>query len=47
LKSQINSDVGKIISMSALTLSQLLENAQENGVILRLETSTIENQVVY
>ena len=32
--------------MSALAVSQLLENSQEKGVELVLETSSFENQVI-
>ena len=41
----IAADVGTIINMAALTCSLLLENAEEKGVNLVLETSAIENQV--
>ncbi len=31
--------------MGALALNQLLENSQEKGVDIQLETSSLENQV--
>ena len=38
--------MGLIINMGALTLSQLLENAQDKGIDLELEVSEAENQVL-
>ena len=43
-KSHVNHDIGAIINMGALTISQLLENAQEKGVDLELDTANCENQ---
>lgn len=44
-RNQVGADIGNIINMAALTVSLLLESAQEKGVDLVLETSAIENQV--
>ncbi len=34
-----------MINMGALAIDQLFQNAQDKGVQLALETSTLENQV--
>jgi hypothetical protein len=45
LQNQVSAEVGSLINMSALAVSQLLESAQEKGIELNLETSAVENQV--
>jgi hypothetical protein len=44
-QNNVGAEVGAIINMSALAVSQLLESAQERGIELSLETAAIENQV--
>lgn len=46
VRNQVGHDLGSIINMGALAVSQLLENAQERGVDLVLETAAVENQVL-
>lgn len=41
----MRAEVGVLINMGALAVSQLLENAQDKGVELALETAAVENQV--
>ena len=45
MQNQIGADIANIINLSALTVSQLLESAQEKGCDIKLETASIENQV--
>lgn len=42
----IDSEVGNIINMSSVVISQLLGDAQDKGIALDLETATVENQVM-
>lgn len=42
----MNTDIGTSINMSALAVSQLLENAQTSGVDLQLDTSAVENAML-
>eukprot|EP01040_Poterioochromonas_malhamensis_P011382 gene11382-12405_t len=46
VKSQIAGDVGSIVNMGALALSQLLDSSQDKGVELLLETHALENQAL-
>jgi hypothetical protein len=41
----ITHDMSTLINMGALTVSQLLVDAQDKGVDLNLETASLENQV--
>jgi len=43
IRGHLNADLGTIINMGALSVSQLLESAQEKGTELELETSAVEN----
>eukprot|EP00605_Chrysophyceae_sp_TOSAG23-4_P000033 GSChrysophyteH1.ASY1.ANO1.34.1 assembled CDS len=43
VRGHLNSDLGTIINMGALSVSQLLESAQERGTQLELETAAVEN----
>eukprot|EP00606_Chrysophyceae_sp_TOSAG23-5_P001580 GSChrysophyteH2.ASY1.ANO1.1251.1 assembled CDS len=43
MRGHLNSDLGTIINMGALSISQLLEAAQDNNIILELETAAVEN----
>ncbi len=43
VRGHLNSDLGTIINMGALSVSQLLENASEKGTYLELETAAVEN----
>jgi hypothetical protein len=45
VKNQASAEVGSLINMSALAVSQLLVNAQERGLELTLETAAVENEV--
>ena len=45
LQNNVGHEVGTLINMGALAVSQLLENSQERGVELILETAEFENQV--
>lgn len=45
VKSQVSGEIGNVVNMGALALSQLLESSQDKGVELLLETSSLENQV--
>lgn len=45
LQSQLTGDIGTMINMGALAIDQLFQNAQDKGVQLALETSSLENQV--
>ena len=44
-QNNVGHEVGTLINMGALAVSQLLENSQERGVELILETAEFENQV--
>jgi hypothetical protein len=44
IETQIAADLSSLINMSALTVSQLLECAQEKNVEINIETSSLENQ---
>lgn len=44
-QNNVGAEVGTMINMGALAVSQLLESAQERGIELTLETAAIENQV--
>lgn len=44
ITTQMNADLTAIINMGALSVSQLLESAQEKGAAINLETSAVENQ---
>ena len=44
LTSLLTAELTNVINMGALSVSQLLENAQEKGVSINLETSAVENQ---
>ena len=46
LQNNVSAEVGVLINMGALAVSQLLENAQDMGVHLTLETAAVENQVM-
>ena len=46
MRSHIVADVGSMINMGALSIAQLLEQGQENGVELDLETAAVENAVL-
>jgi hypothetical protein len=46
LQNNVSAEVGVLINMGALAVSQLLENAQDVGVHLTLETAAVENQVM-
>ena len=46
IRSTVSSDIGTIINMSTLVITQLLEAAQEKQVDLVIETATIENQIL-
>ena len=46
VRNHIISDLGSIINMSALSISQLLEGAAEKGVDLDLEITAVENQAL-
>ena len=45
-QNNVGQELGTVINMGALAVSQLLENSQEKGVELVLETSSFENQVI-
>ena len=46
LQNNVSHEVSTVINMSALAVSQLLENAQDKGVELQLETSALENEAL-
>lgn len=43
-QSQITQDISVLINMSALAINALLESAQEQGAIVELDTTALENQ---
>jgi hypothetical protein len=43
IRGHMSGDLGTIINMGALSVSQLLESAQDKGCELELETSAVEN----
>jgi hypothetical protein len=43
VRSHVVADIGSMVNMSALTVAQLLEVAQDKGIELEVETSAIEN----
>jgi hypothetical protein len=45
-KNLVNHEISSLINMGALTVSQLLEGAQTQGLDLTLETGAIENQAL-
>jgi hypothetical protein len=45
VQGHLTQDLSTLVNMGALTVSQLLVDAQEKGVELTLDTSTVENQV--
>ena len=50
LRSAVNShmshDMGMLINMGSLTIAQLLEEAQDKGIDIELDTSSSENQIL-
>ena len=46
MSNHVNHDMGMLINMGSLTLAQLLEEAQDKGVDIDLDTSSSENQVL-
>jgi len=44
LTTLLSAELTNVINMGALSVSQLLENAQEKGTSINLETSAVENQ---
>lgn len=44
LTTLVNAELTNVINMGALSMSQLLESAQEKGVAISLETGAVENQ---
>lgn len=44
LTTLVNAELTNVINMGALSMSQLLESAQEKGVSISLETGAVENQ---
>jgi len=45
MRNQIGADLGAIINMGALAVSQLLDDAESKGLELTLDTAAVENQV--
>ena len=41
----MSEEINKIVNMSALAISQLFQNAQDQGLPLELDTAKIENLV--
>ena len=46
VRSHIIADLGSIINMGALSVSQLLGDAQDKGIDLNLETAAVENHAL-
>ena len=46
VSNHMNHDMGMLINMGSLTIAQLLEEAQDKGIDIELDTSSSENQVL-
>lgn len=44
LRTQVSSNISKVVNMGALVLGQLLEDGKAKGTLLEIETSAIENE---